>query len=294
MKPGRAFSLLAGVALLGGIAKFNEMTPAAQAALLDAARETAVSWVRGALVTYDQLTGTAAAQQPPAAARQAVAPQAAAPPQGAAGKDGDGPRRVAARGAEPEPPSTGNPLWSLPLKQLSMTRERPIFSPSRRPPPPPAPAFVAPVAVRTPVKPPEPQRPTVSLLGTIIGAEDQIGVFLDSATQSIVRLRVGEHHQGWVLRIIKAREVTLVKNDEQPVVLELAAPGGGPLPGLPGTPGNFPGVPSVGAPNPALNLPPNYQVPGVTVPGLPPGAQAGVPGGATAGNQRNRRQQQQH
>lgn len=41
-----------------------------------------------------------------------------------------------------------NPLWAIPLKQLSNTRERPIFSPSRRPPavagPPP------PAAVRVP------------------------------------------------------------------------------------------------------------------------------------------------
>src|SRR5258708_33146709 len=32
--------------------------------------------------------------------------------------------------------STGNPLWAVPLDALSMTRERPLFSPSRRPPPP--------------------------------------------------------------------------------------------------------------------------------------------------------------
>jgi hypothetical protein len=50
------------------------------------------------------------------------------------------------------PPPGGNPLWALPLKQLSITRERPIFSPSRRPPPPATPTYVAPVAVRTPQK----------------------------------------------------------------------------------------------------------------------------------------------
>ena len=35
----------------------------------------------------------------------------------------------------------GNPLWSIPLSALSATRERPIFSASRRPP---QPAVVAP------------------------------------------------------------------------------------------------------------------------------------------------------
>jgi general secretion pathway protein N len=272
MKPGRAFSLLAGVALLGGIAKFNEMTPAAQAAFLNDAAATAQSWVQGFIVTYSQVTGTASAQQP---RTTSAGPQAAAP-LSVAGKDGEPPRRVAARGAEPElPPQQGNPLWTLPLKQLSMTRERPIFSPSRRPPPPPTPTFVAPVAVRQPVKPPEPERPTVALLGTIIGAstDDQIGVFLDSATQSVIRLRVGEDHQGWVLRLIKAREATLVKNGEEAVVLQLAAPGDAPLPGLPGVPGAMPGMPAAG------------------LPGLPPGVMpGGVPGGgSTVGT--SRRQQ---
>jgi hypothetical protein len=31
---------------------------------------------------------------------------------------------------------SGNPLWAIPLKELSATRERPIFSPSRRAPAP--------------------------------------------------------------------------------------------------------------------------------------------------------------
>jgi general secretion pathway protein N len=117
----------------------------------------------------------------------------------------------------------GNPLWALPLKQLSITRERPIFSPSRRPPPTP-PTYVAPVAVRQPAKPLEPEHPAVSLIGTVIGTDVQIGIFLEKATQNVVRLRLGEEHQGWVLRLVKAREVTLVKDVEQTLVL-------GPLPG---------------------------------------------------------------
>ena len=37
---------------------------------------------------------------------------------------------------------SANPLWAMPLAQFPVTRERPIFSPSRRPPSP----AVAPVA----------------------------------------------------------------------------------------------------------------------------------------------------
>ena len=118
----------------------------------------------------------------------------------------------------------GNPLWALPLKQLSNTRERPIFSPSRRPPPPATPTYVAPVAVRTPQKPKEPERPSITLLGTILGTSDSIGIFLNPATRDIVRLRLGEDHEGWALRSVKTREVLLVK-DRDRVVLELPPPG---------------------------------------------------------------------
>jgi hypothetical protein len=267
MKPGRAFSFLTGVALLGGIAKFNEMTPDAQAAFLGVAAETtrttAQSLLSTAVATYNDMTGpatTQAAATQPAAAQPAERPAATReipPPQ-------ESPRKALARTADAsETPPTGNPLWSMPLKQLSMTRDRPVFSPSRRPPPPPAPAFVAPVAVRQPVKPAEPEKPAVSLLGTIIGsgADDRIGVFLETGTQNIVRLRVGEDHQGWVLRLIKAREATLVKDRDQAVVLELPAPGEAPqLPlgyggGIPPMPGVIPGVPPAGIANGTLPIP---------------------------------------
>src|SRR5262249_42273390 len=132
------------------------------------------------------------------------------------------------------PPPGGNPLSALPLKQFSITRERPIFSPTRRPPPPAAPPVVAPVAVRQPVKkPPEPERPAVSLLGTIIGREERIGVFLESGTQNVLRLHIGENHQGWVLHLIKAREVTLMRDGEQAAVLEMPPPGEGAAAGGP-------------------------------------------------------------
>jgi general secretion pathway protein N len=127
-------------------------------------------------------------------------------------------------GSVQSPPSAGNPLWALPLKQLSIARERPIFSPSRRPPPPATPTYVAPVAVRSVPKPVEPEKPSITLLGTILGSTESIGVFFNPATRDIVRLRVGEDHEGWALRSVKAREATLVKGRER-VVLELPPPG---------------------------------------------------------------------
>jgi hypothetical protein len=153
---------------------------------------------------------------------------AAAPPSDRTVNSADAaPLRTAARSpdaAVERPPSAGNPLWALPLKQLSITRERPVFSPSRRAPPPATPTYVAPVAVRTPSKPAEPERPSITLLGTILGSTESIGVFFNPTTRDIVRLRVGEDHEGWALRSVKTREAILVKDRER-VVLELPPPG---------------------------------------------------------------------
>jgi general secretion pathway protein N len=70
----------------------------------------------------------------------------------------------------------------------------------------------------------EPERPTITLLGTILGTTESIGVFFNPATRDVVRLRVGEDHEGWALRSVKPREATLVKDRER-VVLELPPPG---------------------------------------------------------------------
>ena len=96
-----------------------------------------------------------------------------------------------------------------------------------------------------PVKPPELERPALSLIGTVIGTDVQIGVFLETATKDVFRLRVGEDHQGWMMRLIKAREVTLIKN-RNVVVLELRPSGGSPAPDGPTMPPPVPdGVPGV-------------------------------------------------
>jgi len=224
MKPSRSSLLLAGVALLGVIASFDEMMADARASFLDAkgekARDTSQSLRQGAFATYqtatDKLTDATAQERP---AGVLLVPQAEGREEGESFS-----QRVSAR-SNPEPPApAANPLWALPLERLSDTRERPIFLPSRRPPSPPT-TYVTPVAVRQPAKPPEPERPAVSLIGTVIGTDVQIGVFLEAATHNVVRLRLGEEHRGWVLRLVKAREVTLVKDVAQTLVLDPAPQG---------------------------------------------------------------------
>ena len=77
----------------------------------------------------------------------------------------------AGTGTKPRGP-IANPLWAIPLSKLSATRERPIFSPTRRPPPPAviAPA-VAPLAKRPVSRPP--LRPELTLIGTVIGSTEK-------------------------------------------------------------------------------------------------------------------------
>src|SRR5882762_3971151 len=121
---------------------------------------------------------------------------------------------------------SANPLWAIPLAQLPVTRDRPIFSPSRRPPPP----AVAPAAapkVATPVRTREPERPQLSLIGTVASDEEGFAIFLDQSTKAALRLKVGEDYQGWKLRSIQGREATLEK-DQRAAVLTLPLPGAGP------------------------------------------------------------------
>jgi general secretion pathway protein N len=118
-----------------------------------------------------------------------------------------------------------NPLWGIPLTQLPVTRDRPIFSSSRRPPPPAiAPADV-PRVVAVP-KPSEPERPQLSLVGTIVSDDEAFGIFLDQSTNAVLRLKVDEDYQGWKLRSVQSREATLEK-DQDVVTLPLPQPGGG-------------------------------------------------------------------
>jgi general secretion pathway protein N len=123
----------------------------------------------------------------------------------------------------------GNPLWGIPLRSLTATRERPLFTPSRRPP---APAVAGPPPVEAAPPPPSPagpDRPQLTLVGAISSETEGIAIFVDNATRDIVRLRTGESHSGWTLRSVKGREAALQK-DQETVILALPAPDDQPKP----------------------------------------------------------------
>lgn len=98
----------------------------------------------------------------------------------------------------------GNPLWAVPLRVLTETRDRPLFSPSRRPPP--AAVIAAPIVAPRPQPPAAPDHPPLTLVGTVVGGRQAIGVFVDEASKSIVRLRIGQNHDGWILRAVHERD----------------------------------------------------------------------------------------
>ena len=108
--------------------------------------------------------------------------------------------------AEPSEQPTGtlaNPLEAQPLDRLSATRERPLFSPTRRPipPPPPPPVEAAPVAV-------VPQPPNVQLFGIVMDDEGARAI-VRSGTEKVDRVQIGDDIGGWKVAQIEGRRLVL-------------------------------------------------------------------------------------
>ena len=119
-------------------------------------------------------------------------------------------------GAVPPPAleagTSGNPLWAVPLRALSATRDRPLFSASRRPPPPVVFALASvPAAPPATAKPAEPDHPPLGLIGTVTAGTRGIGIFVEEASKDALRLRPGEAYGGWMLRAVKGGEVFVPK-----------------------------------------------------------------------------------
>lgn len=116
---------------------------------------------------------------------------------------------------KPPPPAapSANPLWAIPLKLLVNTRERPIFSQSRRPPP----VVVVAPPVAPPPPPPPPrvvEKPRLALMGTIVNGSDGYAIFMDQTTKTAVRVRLGASYQGWALKMLRPGEASLEREGE--------------------------------------------------------------------------------
>ena len=103
----------------------------------------------------------------------------------------------------PELPTMANPLAAQPLDRLSATRDRPLFSPTRRPtpPPPPPPPEQAPVAVI-------PQPPNLTLVGIVLDDEGARALIRSSATKAD-RVQIGDDIGGWKVAQIDGRRLVL-------------------------------------------------------------------------------------
>ena len=120
-----------------------------------------------------------------------------------------------------EATEAGAALSKIPLSALTATRDRPLFSLSRRPPTAAIEANAEPAQAPAAAAPPE--RPAVKLIGTILSPATSVVLLRDSATQAVRRLRVGEATSGWRVKTVSLRSVTLEKG-EQSAILGLPQP----------------------------------------------------------------------
>jgi general secretion pathway protein N len=185
--------------------------------------------------TFCALTATAAADPIDESARP--------PPEveGVSAAEGTGVAAAARLSEAPQAPDAnaksraGNPLWTVPLSALSSTRDRPLFSSSRRPP-----IVAVPMAAPPPkqeaVAPPLPERPLLALIGTIVSPTASLALLQGSDADAISRLRIGQENDGWQVRGISLRSI-VVEKGSQSVKLDMPrpseTPAESPLPNIP-------------------------------------------------------------
>jgi type II secretory pathway component PulC len=135
-----------------------------------------------------------------------------------------------AAGAQSPPANAPARSFALPpLPELRATRERPLFSPSRRPE-----AEAAPAPDAGPVEE-SPDSLPFELTGVVMGTDVAIAILRNRDTQETVQLRRGETLEAWSIEEIAARHVVLRQEDRQ-VRLELfpaKAEGAAPAPPSP-------------------------------------------------------------
>ena len=131
---------------------------------------------------------------------------------------------LALASAGPAFAAEGDPLDALRLEDLSATRDRPLFTPTRRPPPP-APVEAAPS--------PEPAQveekaivlgpPPFDLVGSVIGEGAAVALLRNRTTNKVVRVKSGDDAEGWRVGAIGLRTVALA-HEARKETLALAAP----------------------------------------------------------------------
>jgi hypothetical protein len=115
-----------------------------------------------------------------------------------------------ATGRNDPPVVLANPLARQSVEQLTATRTRPLFAPSRALPPREPP----PLAQISAQAPPPPPPPGVVLLG-IVKADDAIHAVLRSGSETkTIQVQVGDKVGGWTVAEIRDRHLVLALGDQ--------------------------------------------------------------------------------
>jgi general secretion pathway protein N len=107
---------------------------------------------------------------------------------------------------------SGNPVAQVPLARLSATRDRPLFSPSRRPPfPRDPPAMTRAEQQAAPL--PLIQPPSVILFGIVVGVQGARAFIAAGPADRIIGVRRGDDVDGWKVTAITQRRLVLSRAD---------------------------------------------------------------------------------
>ena len=185
------------------------------------------------------------------------------PPDITAKPANDAPNGAPQSAGEATPAVSANPLWAIPMSSLVATRNRPLFTPSRRPPAPVVANAPPPLRPPPPPPPPAPEHPNLTLVGTVAGENEGVAVFIIQGTRDTVRLRTGEGRSGWILQSVDHSTATMQKGDQtetlampRPTEMQAAAP-----PIISPLPPPLPPPPQSGPPAPQRPPPPQLGQP---------------------------------
>jgi general secretion pathway protein N len=99
-----------------------------------------------------------------------------------------------------------NPLAENSEQRLSATLDRPLFSPTRRPPP-------LPVARAAAPPPPPAPPPNVVLIGTVMDGENARALIRTGMDGKMLRAQIGDDVGGWKVSQIEGRKMVLSLDD---------------------------------------------------------------------------------
>jgi hypothetical protein len=117
------------------------------------------------------------------------------------------------------PAMAGDGIIALPpLDELKATRERPLFSPSRRAPPV-AEAEAAPPSDEAPAA--EETEWEYELSGVVMGKDVSVAILRHKGTNEVKRVKQGETFESWTVQTIAARSVVVKGSDAKTITMEL-------------------------------------------------------------------------